>query len=103
MKITNRVKLKEKIMKHGELRSSVETWVTVVEAASWKRAEDVREIYPRAEEVKRNHWRFDLNRGGFKLNSLINYDVGAVAVLGICDDEEKRRNSGAVMSNQEVK
>ncbi len=87
MKITNRGLLKEEILRHAELKSSVETWVSVVEAVSWKRAEDVREIYPRAEEVKRNHWRFDLNSQGFMLNSLINYDVGAVVVLGIFGEQ----------------
>ncbi|HYE55302.1 MAG TPA: type II toxin-antitoxin system HigB family toxin [Chitinophagaceae bacterium] len=77
--------------KHADARKSLATWVHTVEAASWKKKQDVLTDFPKAKMIANNRARFEIVHNKYRLIIYINYDAATVVIRFIGTHSEYNR------------
>ncbi len=91
MLITDKRPLEDFALDHADSRSAINSWIALVENASWRTKQDVKKTFPRAKLLKGNRARFELVHNRYRLIVLIEYIDQYVDVLfiGTHNDYEK--------------
>ena len=77
--------------KHSDARKSLATWVHTVDAASWKKKQDVLTYFPKAKMIANNRARFEIVYNKYRLILYINYDAQTVVIRFIGTHSEYDR------------
>jgi len=81
------------IKKHAEMKNAVLTWKETVEAKSWETPHNVKDTWPKASNIGKKEWWFDLNYGGYRLLATIDFYAKMVFIDGIYSHKEYMRIS----------
>jgi mRNA interferase HigB len=80
MRIVGRQKLLDFTSKHADARSSVGTWIDIVEAAEWKTSQDIKSLYSSASFLADNVVVFNVKGNRYRLEVQVAYPQGTVSV-----------------------
>lgn len=80
--------LDQSIRKHAELRNAILTWKAIVEKQLWNTPHELINTFPKASNIGKNKWWFDLNFGGYRLLATINFAAKIVKVESIHKHKE---------------
>jgi mRNA-degrading endonuclease HigB of HigAB toxin-antitoxin module len=93
MKIVGKLILAGFVKKHSEMQSAVQTWVAVAEGAIWQTPHDVKSTFPKASNLGGCSWWFDLNFGGYRVKTIVNYNTKSLQVLDVLPHDDYLRAS----------
>jgi mRNA interferase HigB len=81
MRLVGAELLAEFMTRHPQAKSWVSAWTKEVEAADWRRPQDVKDRYASASFIGDDKVIFNVKGNSFRMEVLINYSVGVVRVV----------------------
>ena len=69
--------------KHADARKPLQAWVADVEAATWRRPQDVRDRYASVDFIRDGLAVFDIKGNDYRLAAQIGFNRGTVSVLKV--------------------
>ena len=87
MHVISRKKLKDAAATHSGLESALETWFRVVKGASWCSLEDVRQVYPHADQVD-GYTVFNIKGNSYRLIAKMEYKWQKVFIKHVLTHRE---------------
>ena len=87
MHLISRKALREFWAEHPDAESALKAWAVVVEHADWENFAQLREVYPRADQVRR-FTVFDIGGNKYRLIAVIHYNRSKVYVRHVLTHAE---------------
>ena len=87
MHVISRKKLKEAAAQHGNLEVALDVWFRVAKKADWKSLQEVRQIFPSADQVE-GYTVFNIKGNACRLITRILYRYGRVYVRHVLTHAE---------------
>jgi mRNA interferase HigB len=81
MRLVGKDKLQEFVERHPATKSWVEAWTKEVEAAQWRRPQDVKDRYASASIIDNTTVIFNVKGNAFRMEVRISYQTGVVLVV----------------------
>lgn len=88
MKIVGKKILNDFKQRHADVRSSIDAWEAEVAVASWSKPSEIKQRYPKASFLARNHVVFDLRGNKYRLLVQISYNNQIVLIKKVGDHNE---------------
>jgi mRNA interferase HigB len=88
MKILNRKLLVDFKKAHADTQSHLDTWEAVAKEAEWNRPHDVKQKYPSASILAKNHVIFNIRGNRYRLWVQIAYNSGVIFIKNIGTHDE---------------
>jgi len=79
------------VSKHTEMKNAVTTWLSVAKSKQWDSPHQLKDTFPKASMLVNNQWWFDLNFGGYRILSKVNFKGHIVMVEKVCSHDEYMR------------
>jgi mRNA interferase HigB len=92
MHVISRKKLKEAIMRRGDLEVPLNAWFRIAKKADWKNLADVRKTFSSADAVG-NRTVFNVKGNRYRLITEINYAFGRIYIRHVLTHAEYDRGS----------
>ncbi len=94
MRIVGRQKLDDFVATHADARPWIENWLADTERARWSSPQDIKNSYASASFLAGNVVYFNVKGNRYRLEVLVAYESGAVAVrwMGTHAEYTKRLN-----------
>jgi mRNA interferase HigB len=91
VKVHNKKLLSEFILGHTDVAPQVQAWVAEVEAASWRKPNDIKARYPSVSILGHRQYIFDLKGNAYRLEVIVDYTSQIILVrrIGTHADYEK--------------
>ena len=88
MRLVGKRLLREFQKRHLDVRPWITAWTAEVEAADWKRPQDIKERYASASMISKNVIIFNVKGNHYRLEVHVSYETGVVVVnrCGTHDD-----------------
>ncbi len=80
MKIRKREILDEFAVKHADIRSALQRWVSIVEEADWKSHNDLKIDFPSADYVNNEKYVFNIRGNKYRLVVVVIFIAGLLSV-----------------------
>jgi mRNA interferase HigB len=80
--------LKEFARKHKNACPSLDRWLGLTRASSWKTFQDVKATFPATDYIPKNQFCFDIGGNKYRLLSTISFSIGVVSILEIMTHAE---------------
>jgi mRNA interferase HigB len=87
MRVISRKRLKEAVLRHGNVEASLDAWYRIAKNAVWKSIEDVRKTYPSADPVG-PYTVFNVKGNRYRLVVKIEYRFGLVFIKEVLTHAE---------------
>ena len=88
MRLIGKVRLEDFKREHPDAGAQVESWEKEVEAAEWKKPQDVGARYPKADFPGKLQVIFDICCNKYRLWVKVTYEMGIVLVKGVGTHKE---------------
>ncbi len=92
MRIISRSRLKTFWEDHGQAKRVLQEWYSIVDKAEWKSFDDLRRIYPSADQVAVKSGKtttvFDIGGNKYRLIAAVHYNQRTVYILDVMTHAE---------------
>ncbi|MDR3568724.1 MAG: type II toxin-antitoxin system HigB family toxin [Syntrophobacteraceae bacterium] len=97
MRIIGKSRLKNFWEGHGQAERVLQEWYSILDKAKWKNFDDLRKIYPSADQVSIKSGRtatvFDIGGNNYRLIAAVHYNKQTVYILDVMTHAEYDKNA----------
>jgi mRNA interferase HigB len=81
LEVLTEKEIEEFAKKYPDAKASLERWLAETKKASWKSLPDIQQTFPQVSYILQNQYCFNIQGGGYRLETAISFKLQKVQVL----------------------